>query len=200
MDDLWSWALDKGTAASVKALVKAGVTAAIAGGAFVLTRSLKARGEVRVAEGCGRTRQSPQVFVLGVLCGLVAFACLLWGLLDPASLDEPGAGVAWLLLIVGFTSGFLATAVYAQHRWTWDGERLDWQGAFRRVAIAWRDLEVVGRSWDGQFVARDGSGRTIRWTTYALEHAALNRAAQENLALNRARGAQAASTWRPALS
>jgi hypothetical protein len=40
----------------------------------------------------------------------------------------------------------------------------------------------------------------IRWTTYALEYEALGRAAEENLALNRAPGTHAASTSAAAAS
>jgi|SRR5579871_1399013 len=155
----------------------------IAISAAALTRSLVRRGQVRITAGEGLTTQSPEVFIVGMLCGLVALSCLIWGLVDPSSLKESGAETAWILLMAGFALGFLITAVYSQHVWRWDAKGLEWRGAFRSTFMAWSDLKGIGKAWDGQFFVRSKSGRTIRWTTYTLEHEALRRAIDAHLKL-----------------
>ena len=163
------WLVDNG----VHSLVEWAVGAIIAIGTAALTRSLAQRGEIQTTAANGRTRQSPEIYVVGLLCAAVALGCLAWGLLDPASLREPGAAGAWLSLIAGFGLGFGVTSVYAQHRWAWDETGLSWTGAFRKAAIRWLDMKRVGKSWDGQYVVSDARGRAIRWTTYTLNHQAL---------------------------
>jgi hypothetical protein len=174
--EFWEWALDKGTVSAAKSAVKMAVTGAIAVGTFVLTQALRSRGSVQASIDAGSTVQSPQILVTGFACGLVSLGILIWGIVDPATLEEPGAGIAWMILIGGFTSGFVVMSVYAAHRWTWNEDALMWEGAFRRERIPWDELASVGTAWDGQFVAKAKSGRKIRWTTYALEHDALTAA------------------------
>ena len=105
-----------------------------------------------------------------------------WGILHPSTLRDEGSAVAWLLLIVGFTFGFLSSGAYAQHVWNWDAQGLAWRGAWRKVAIAWSDIEPVEKSWDGQFLVRDAHGHAIRWTTFTLKHQALRAAVDAAIA------------------
>lgn len=182
MDDLWSWAQDKAVVGAVKAVVKLGVTGAIAGGTLVLTQSLRRRGEIQTDERQGSTVQSPNILVVGLLCGLLSAGFLVWGVVDPVTLEGPGEAVAWILLITGFTIGFVVMAVYSSHRWSWDDTGLHWQGAFRSAHIPWAQLQKAGFAWDGQFVATSRTGKKIRWTNFALEHEAIMRAAQSRLA------------------
>lgn len=158
---------------SVHSIVEWAVGGIIALGTAVLTRALVWRGRVRIGVGEGRTCQSPEVFMVGLLCGTIALACLVWGIVDTSTLEDQGSAVAWLLLIAGFTLGFVATGTYAQHIWMWDAQGLVWRGAWRKTAIRWSDIKPPGKSWDGQFVVRDTHGHAIRWTTYTLEHQAL---------------------------
>src|SRR5258708_34551854 len=95
---------------SVHSIVEGVVTGVIALGPAVLTRALVGRGRVGIGVGEGRTCQSPEVFMVGLLCGTIALACLVWGIVDPSTLSDQGSAVAWLLLIAGFTLGFVATS------------------------------------------------------------------------------------------
>ncbi|HWA22279.1 MAG TPA: hypothetical protein VG735_07790 [Caulobacterales bacterium] len=171
------WLLDSG----VQSLVEWAVGAIIAIGTAALMRALVQRGEIQTAVESGRTSQSPEIFVVGLLCAAVALGCLAWGVLDLASLREPGAATAWFLLIGGFALGFIVTTIYAQHRWAWDEAGLSWSGAFRKVTIGWADVRRVGKSWDGQYVVRDMRGRAIRWTTYTINHQALRAAVESRV-------------------
>ena len=171
------WLLGEG----VHSVVEWAVTTVIAVSGAAYTRTLVCRGSVEIGAHTGRTRQSPEVFVIGLLCGAVAIACLIWGLLDPATLLERGAATAWLILIGSFAHGFIVMTVYAQHRWAWDQDRLTWRGAFRSASIRWAALAYLGKSWDGQFVARDTGGHRVRWTTFTLQHQALHAVAEAAL-------------------
>ena len=173
------WLLDH----TVHVVVEWVVTTIVAASAFGLTQSLLRSGAVQISPAIGRTRQSPAVLVVGLLCGVMATICLLWGIFDPSTLLEPGAARAWLLLILGFTLGFAVMTVYAQHRWDWDEKGVRWRGLFRSAAIAWPDLTQYGRSWDGQFVARDRRGHVVRWTTFTLGYQALSEKAASVLAV-----------------
>ena len=170
--------------AGVQQVVEWVIGAIIAVAAALLTSALIRRGEVAVTPTRGRTRQSPEVFVVGLLCAAVAIAAFLWGLLEPATLRDRGDAMAWAGLLIGFTFGFVVMSIYAQHVWTWDENGLNWRGAFRRSSIRWSDLARTGRSWDGQFFARDSHGRAVRWTTYTLQHKALNEVVQQALQAN----------------
>ncbi|MES1197137.1 MAG: hypothetical protein ABUL55_00800 [Pseudomonadota bacterium] len=167
--------------AGVQQVVEWVIGGIIAIAAALLTTALVRRGEIAVTATSGRTRQSPEVFVVGLLCAAVAIAAFLWGVLEPSTLRDHGQAMAWAGLLFGFTLGFVVMSIYAQHVWTWDETGLSWRGAFRRTSIRWSELARVGRAWDGQFFARDIHGRTVRWTTYTLQHQALNQAAQAAL-------------------
>jgi hypothetical protein len=182
MQAISSWLLENGVHQLVEWIVGAIIGVATA----LLTTALVQRGEVIVGRVRGSTRQSPQIFVVGALCAALAIAALIWGVLDPTTVHEPTDATAWACLVGAFALGFIVMSAYARHRWDWDEKGLYWRGAFRRTSILWADLTCVGRSWDGQFVARDRRGRAIRWTTFALEHAAIADAAATAL---RAQGA-----------
>ena len=182
MDDLWSWVQDEAVVGAAKAAVKLGVTGAIAGGTLLLTRAIRRRGEVETDPVRGATVQSPKILIVGLLCGLLSVAFLVWGVVDPVSLEGPGEAMAWIMLITGFTIGFVVMAVFSSHRWSWDDRGLHWQGAFRSAHIPWAQLQKAGFAWDGQFVATSRTGTKIRWTNFALEHEAIMRAAQARLA------------------
>jgi hypothetical protein len=186
MSDLSSWLHNAALVGAIKGGVKLAVTGAIAGGTFVLTQAIRRRGEVSTGETGGSTVQSPKILVIGLLCGLLSVAFLIWGLTDPETLAGPGEAMAWVLLVSGFTLGFVVMAVYASHRWEWDTRGLTWHGFFRSAHIPWNELSHAGLSWDGQFVATSTSGRKIRWTNFALEHEAIMRAAQVHLAAQHA--------------
>jgi hypothetical protein len=177
MQAISSWLLENG----VHQLVEWVVGAIIGVATAILTTALVQRGEVLIGQTRGSTRQSPQIFVVGALCATLAIAALIWGALDPATVHEPTDATAWICLVGAFALGFVIMSIYALHRWDWDEEGLHWRGAFRRTSISWADLSRVGRSWDGQFVARDRRGRAIRWTTFALQHTAIASAATSAL-------------------
>ena len=181
MSGVTDWLLDH----SVHTIVGAVVGGIIALGTAVLTRARILRGRVQVGVREGRTCQSPKVFMVSLLCGAMALGCLAWGILDPSTLREQGSAAAWLLLVVGFTLGFLSTGAYAQHVWSWNEWGLTWRGAWRKTAIAWQDIEPAEKSWDGQFLARDAFGHAIRWTTFTLEHQALRAAVDAAIAARR---------------
>ena len=181
MSDFWSWATDKAVAGTIKAVVKAVIMGGIAGGTLLLTQVAQRRGEVKIADDAGHTMQSPKMLVISVMCGALALAFLIWGFLDPESINEPGNATAWFCLVAGFTLGFLLLAMLSTHRWTWDGDRFEWQRAFSKRSLAWRDLVSAGPTWEGQFAAKDKAGRKIRWSTYTLEHEALTRIARAHL-------------------
>ena len=186
MSDLLSWVHDEALLGAIKGSVKLAVTGAIAGGTLVLTQALRRRGEGSTDESGGATVQSPKVLVIGLMCGLLSLAFLIWGLVDPETLQGPGEAIAWVLLISGFTLGFVVMAVYASHRWEWDTHGLTWHGFFRSTTIPWSEMTRAGLSWDGQFVATSRTGQKIRWTNFALDHDAIMRAAQAHLAEHRA--------------
>ena len=181
MDDLFSWAQDKAVVGAIKAVVKLAVTGSIAGGTLVLTQAIRRRGDVQTGGVRGSTVQSPKILIVGLVCGLLSAGFLVWGMLEPVSLEGPGEGLAWILLITGFTFGFVVMSIYASHRWDWDERGLRWHGAFRSVDIPWDQLQRAGFSWDGQFVATSTTGRKIRWTNFALEHEAIMHAVQARL-------------------
>ncbi len=182
MSDFWTWAEELASIAALKGAVKAVILGAIAGATLLLTRVATRHGDVSMNEAAGQTVQSPKLIVVAGLCGACAVAFLAWGILNPESLAVPGSDGWWLGLVAGFTLGFLALAILSTHRWSWDCERFTWHGAFRSRSILWRDLVSAGPTWEGQFAARDKTGRKIRWSTYALEHEALARIAQAHLA------------------
>ncbi len=182
MSDFWIWAEELVSTAALKGGVKAVILGAIAGATFLLTRVAMRHGEVVLNQEAGHTVQSPKLIVVAGLCGACAVAFLAWGILDPGSLQVPGSDGWWLGLVAGFTLGFLALAILSTHRWSWDGERFTWHGAFRSRTILWCDLVSAGPTWEGQFAARDKAGAKIRWSSYTLEHEALARIAQSHLA------------------
>src|SRR5258706_16043497 len=87
---------------SVHSIVEWVVGGIIALGTAVLTRALVGRGRVRIGVGEGRTCQSPEGFMVGLLCGTIALACLVWGIVDPSTLSDQGSALALRLLIAGF--------------------------------------------------------------------------------------------------
>lgn len=182
MNDFWAWASALAATAALKGIVKAVILGAIAGATFLLSRLAMRRGAVVLSEAAGHTVQSPKLIVVAGLCGVCAVAFLVWGILDPDTLQVPGSDGWWLGLVAGFTLGFLALAILSTHRWSWDDERFTWHGAFRSRTILWRDLVSAGPTWEGQFAARDKAGRKIRWSSYTLEHEALARIVQSYLA------------------
>ena len=86
------WLLDN----SVHMVVEWIVGAIIVLGTTALTRSYVRQGRVHIGTNEGRTCQSPQVLVVGLLCGSIALACLVWGIVDPSTLQGPGAALASL--------------------------------------------------------------------------------------------------------
>ncbi len=180
--DFWAWASDLASAAALKGIVKAVILGAIAGATLLLTHVATRGGAVVLDEAAGHTVQSPKLIVVAGLCGTCAVAFLVWGILDPGTLQVPGSDGWWLGLVAGFTLGFLALAILSTHRWSWDGERFTWHGAFRNRTLLWRDLASAGPTWEGQYAARDNRGRKIRWSSYTLEHEALARIARTYLA------------------
>jgi len=142
----------------------------------ILTRAWIARGRLHVTAESGRTCLSPEVLLVGVLSGLVAATCFVWGLLEPQTRIDPGQELAWRWLIIGFSLGFLVMAIYARHVWEWDSAGLRWRGALRSEELNWTALARVGRAWDGQFVAADTRGAKIRWSTYTLQREAMEAA------------------------
>jgi hypothetical protein len=168
--------LEKLAEAGAQAVLEAILMGALGAGAALFARNWARRGKVWIGDGTGRTCNSAFVLLVGVLCAAMAAACLILGLLDPQSLEEQGALIAWAGLVGGFTLGFLAMAVYARHTWEWGPDGLSWRGVWRQVAMPWSAIARVGRSWDGQFYAADKAGRKIRWSTLTLEHEELARA------------------------
>jgi hypothetical protein len=172
MDDF----LQRLAAGGAQAVLEMAVMGALGAGAALFARNWVRRGKVWIGGGAGRTCTSAFVLLVGVLCAATAAACLILGLADPQSLEEPGAFLAWLGLMGGFTLGVLVMAVYARHTWEWGPEGLSWRGLWREVSMPWAEIARVGTSWDGQFYAADKQGRKIRWSTMTLEHEALARA------------------------
>src|SRR5690348_16837562 len=115
MQGIPSWLVDEG----VHQVVEWIIGAIIAVSTAFLTTALVRGGAVSVSDIRGATRQSPQVFVVGVLCAVLALAILIWGLVDPATTRNQGEAVAWTSLIAAFALGFAIMSIYAQHRWSW---------------------------------------------------------------------------------
>lgn len=182
VDDLWATISQAFEHAAVKGSVKAVILGVIAGATLLLTRAATRHGDIVLSEASGRTVQSPKLIVVAGLCGACAVAFLLWGIFNPSLLAEPGADGWWFGLVAGFALLFLLLAMLSTQRWSWDGERFVWHGAFGTRTILWRDLVSAGPIWEGQFAARDSHGIKIRWSTYTLEHDALTRIAQAYLA------------------
>ena len=187
MQGIPSWLLDEG----VHQLVEWVIGAIIAVSTAFFTTALARRGAVFATETSGDTRQSPEVFVVGALCAVIALGVLVWGLVDRATIRGQGEATAWASLTAAFTLGFAVMSVYAQHRWWWDETSLSWRGVFRRTTILWSDIRRAGKSWDGQFVARDRRGHAIRWTTFTLHHQAIGKAADAAVQRAVARGKSA---------
>jgi hypothetical protein len=160
----------------VKAILQLILVAALAGGAAIFARNWARRGKVWVTSDAGHTCMSPFVLLIGLMCGAVAAAALVLGLVYPQSLREPGDLYAWAGLIGGFALGFLLIVPFTRHTWDWDREGLRWSGVWRAVSLRWSELTRLGKSWDGQFFVADKTGRKIYWSTYTLEHEALLRA------------------------
>lgn len=186
MDDLWAWFSHEAVAATIKTVVKGTIMGAIAVATWALTRTALRHGEITLDESQGHTVQSPKLIVIAVLCGICAIAFLLFGILNPASLEPEGAGGGWLALVGSFTCLFVLLAMLSAQRWTWDAERVEWQGTLGKRTILWRELATAGSTSEGQYAARDIHGRKIRWSNYTLEHEALSRIAKAYLARNAA--------------
>jgi hypothetical protein len=151
--------------------------AVLFGVAALFARNWARRGKVWVTGDAGHTRMSPVILLLGLLCGAVAAAVLVLGLVFRESLREPGDFYAWLGLIGGFLFFFVLMLPFTRQTWDWDREGLRWQGAWRGISMRWSELARAGKSWDGQFYVADKTGRKIKWSPqYTLEPEALRRA------------------------
>jgi hypothetical protein len=168
--------LDRLIETAAQFVVEAIVGLALAAGTAVMAASLARRGKVQITTTTGRTCMSPYVLLVGMLCGGAAAAFLVLGLIEPESLREPGAFAAWAGLVGGFSLAFLAILPFTRHTWEWDEAGLRWRGALRGVTIPWADIARVGKSWGGRYFAADKAGRRIYWSTYTLEHEALDEA------------------------
>ena len=66
-----------------KTILEAIVVAILTAGAALIARNLARRGKVWVGCDAGRTRMSPYVLLVGLLCGAAATVFLAVGLLNP---------------------------------------------------------------------------------------------------------------------
>jgi len=160
----------------ISAIVTVVLTGVLGGAAALLARGWARQGKVWVNEHEGHTRMSPYILLLGLLCALSAAACLVAGLLNPASLREQGQLVAWAGLIGGFLIACLITLRYARQTWDWDAKGLRWHGAWRSVSMPWTDMRRAGSTWGGHVYVSDSRGRKIVWSSYTLEHEELRAA------------------------
>ena len=116
--------------------------------AAVLARRLTQRGKVWVEAGAGRTRMSPIVLLLCLLCAAAAVGFLALGLHDRETLRHPGQLYVWAGLVGAFAISALAVAPFTRHSWEWDATGLRWRGAWRSTALRWHDIvparQVVG--------------------------------------------------------
>jgi hypothetical protein len=157
----------------ISAIVGAILMGLLAGGAALLAQRWVRRGKVWVKGDEGHTRMSPFVLLVALLCGAMAAACLLLGLLDPRSLQERGQFIAWAGLVGGFSLACLLILPYARQAWDWDGNGLRWRGAWRTVSIPWCGIKRAGKTWGGQTFVADERGTKICWSSYTLKHEAL---------------------------
>jgi hypothetical protein len=144
--------------------------------AAVLARRLTRRGQVWIEAGAGRTRMSPMVLLLCLLCAAAAAGFLALGLHDRETLREPGQLYAWAGLVGAFAVCALAIAPFTRHTWEWDATGLRWRGAWRSRALRWPDIVRLGKAWDGRLFAADMADRRIYWSENTLAHEELLRA------------------------
>lgn len=168
--------LDGLTEEGWKRVLETVLVSVLAFGAGLLARSMARRGTVWVQDGAGRTRMSPFILLLALLCALAAAGALALGFIFPQVWLQQDEFLAWIGLVALFMALFLALLPFTRHSWEWDAASLRWQGAWRSAAIKWPDIARLGKSWDGQFFAADKSGRKIFWSTNVLQHEALSRA------------------------